>query len=65
MSNIDKERVTGVEPVFSAWKADIIATIRYPLFACISQLACPAGVKRMREKADTAPVLLAARHAGR
>ena len=24
------ERVTGVEPVFSGWKPDIIATIRYP-----------------------------------
>ncbi len=25
------ERVAGVEPASSAWKADIIATIRYPL----------------------------------
>ncbi len=25
------ERVTGIEPVSSAWKADIIAIIRYPL----------------------------------
>ncbi len=33
------ERVTGVGPVSSAWKADIIATIRYPLGYKISNAA--------------------------
>lgn len=29
------ERVGGIEPPSSAWKADIIATIRHPLFASL------------------------------
>ena len=29
-SGIFLERVTGIEPVYSAWKADIIAVILYP-----------------------------------
>ena len=24
------ERVTGIEPVSSAWKADVLAIVRYP-----------------------------------
>lgn len=27
------ERVAGIEPACSAWKADVIATIPYPLIA--------------------------------
>ena len=25
------ERVTGIEPVYSAWKADVLAIVLYPL----------------------------------
>lgn len=33
------ERATGIEPASSAWKADIIATIRRPLLLFISSSA--------------------------
>ncbi len=43
------ERVAGIEPASSAWKAEVIAIIRYP------HTVLASGITRITRKASTGP----------